>query len=424
MLPVRLIVTGPVAAVEIELDGKTLRTMRTPPWSADVDLGSALAPHELIARALAPDGSRVAISRQWLNLPRPPAEVEVLLEQGVDGRAKAAQLSWQSVTAQEPKTVTAKLNGKPLDVSPERRLTLPAYEAGETQLLSIELEFDNDVKSRKDVVLGGASGSEAGHELTSIPIRVKGSGEPTASTLRGSFASRGGTLSVAGVEEGPAFLWVVRDSSAAEAARHLGELGLKMFTSRFGSSSRYPGENLKLSLEAGDRMRFVWPRPVAVAGSALPVHLFPTSRAFLGDKAGLRWLLTSVHNPAPESTGAHFADAVAVAGINAYACLQRRAVLLVLGGSDVDESQYAAESVRRYLGSLHVPVYVWSLGAPSRSAAAWGSVRDVSTTLGMLEAFAEIRKDLASQRIAWVEGRLLPQDIDIAPGTESVELVR
>jgi len=281
------------------------------------------------------------------------------------------------------------------------------------------------VKSRKDLVLGGASGSEAGSELTSVPIRRRSSEkEPSPSTLKGRLLRKGETLSVAAVETGPALLWVVRDSSADEAARHLGRRGRQVFTSRWGSAGQVPGGDLKLRLEADDRMRYVWPRPVAIAGSVLPTELFPTSRAFLAEKVGLHWLLTSVHNPAPENVGARFADAVAVAGVNAYAGLQRRAVLLVLGQADADQSQYAPEAVRRYLARLHVPLFVWSLGSPSPAAAAWGEVRDVSTTIGMLQAFADLRQELASQRIVLVEGRLLPQEIEPAAEGGSIELVR
>jgi hypothetical protein len=281
------------------------------------------------------------------------------------------------------------------------------------------------VKSRKDVVLGGASGSEAGSELTSIPIRRKsGEKEPTASALQGRFLRKGGKLSVAAVETGPAILWIVRDSSAVEAALHLGQRGRETFTSRWGSTGRGPGGDLNLTMEAGDRLRYLWPRPVAVTGTALPTELFPTSRTFLAERVGLRWLLTSVHNPAPENAGARFADAVAVAGLNAYAGFQRRAVLLLLGQADVDGSQHAPEAVRRYLSRLHVPLFVWSLGTPSRAAAAWGEVQDVSTALGMIQAFAALRQELASQRIVWVEGRLLPQEIELATEGESIEVVR
>ena len=401
-----------------------MAALRPPSWSADVDLGREIAPHELVARALSSEGREVASCRQWLNLPRPPAEVEVLLERGVDGRATAAVLSWQVVTGQQPKSVEVRLNGKRLAVSADRRVVLPAYDPAQPQLLSAELEFDNDVRSRKDVVLGGASGSEAGSELTSIPIRRRsGEKEPGVPSLEGRIVRRGEILRVAGVETGPAMLWIVRDSSAAEAARHLGERGRQMFTSRWGSSGRVPAGDLSMMLEPGDRQRYVWPRPMTIPRASLPTELFPTSRAFLAEKAGLRWLLTSVHNPAPENAPARFADAVAVAGINAYSGFQRRAVLLVLSPDDVDESHYTADAVRRYLSRLHVPLFVWSLGAPSR-AAAWGDVADVSTALGMLQAFADLRAELTSQRIVWVEGRLLPQEIELTPEARSVEIVR
>src|SRR4029077_18626702 len=53
-------VRGPAAAVELMLDGTAVVRMGGPPWRTKVDLGPALTPHELVARALDAQGQEVA----------------------------------------------------------------------------------------------------------------------------------------------------------------------------------------------------------------------------------------------------------------------------------------------------------------------------------------------------------------------------
>lgn len=116
------------------------------------------------------------------------------------------------------------------------------------------------------------------------------------------------------------------------------------------------------------------------------------------------------------------ADAVAVAGLQAAAENHRRAVVLVLDGSAEDGSRYDPATVRQYLESVRVPLYVWSLyGAKSPASLAWGA-EDVSNIPKLAAAVARLRADLASQQIVWIEGRHLPQSITLTPAARGVEL--
>ncbi|HEY0555325.1 MAG TPA: hypothetical protein VGG20_13760, partial [Thermoanaerobaculia bacterium] len=47
--PIEVKVSGPVAAVELSLDGGTPERIEAPPWVGRVDLGSGLLPHQLVA---------------------------------------------------------------------------------------------------------------------------------------------------------------------------------------------------------------------------------------------------------------------------------------------------------------------------------------------------------------------------------------
>lgn len=59
--------------------------------------------------------------------------------------------------------------------------------------------------------------------------------------------------------------------------------------------------------------------------------------------------------------------------------------------------------IRRYLERIGVPLRVWSLTGPRPDlAATWGEARDVSTSAALLAATEDLRKELESQRVAWL----------------------
>jgi hypothetical protein len=97
----------------------------------------------------------------------------------------------------------------------------------------------------------------------------------------------------------------------------------------------------------------------------------------------------------------------------------------VLGGDDEDASRYDPATVRRYLESIHVPLYVWSLyGRSSAAAKRWGGAEDISSVFKLSTAVARLRRELEAQRIVWLEGRHLPQSIALAQGVQGVDLLR
>ena len=164
--PVTVIVGGSVASVSVELDGQQVGRLVDAPWTLEVDFGREFEPHELVARAFDDEGSEVAVVRQWVNLPRPPAEIEVLLDRDDEGHAVAARLAWASVLGTPPLRVVVTFDGRPLTVDADRRVSLPPHDPETTHILSVLLEYPNEVRSRSDVVLGGGSAGEAKSELT------------------------------------------------------------------------------------------------------------------------------------------------------------------------------------------------------------------------------------------------------------------
>src|SRR5258708_23156163 len=153
--PIEVTVGVPVTAVEYQLDGVPVALQAGPPWVARVDLGSELRPRELSVRALGAGGQEIARATQWLNLPRPPAEVEIVLEKSAAGALRAAQLSWQSVNGVTPASLGLTLDGAPLKVDGNGRALLPAADLKTLHVLTAELWFPPGLLARKDVAFGG-----------------------------------------------------------------------------------------------------------------------------------------------------------------------------------------------------------------------------------------------------------------------------
>src|SRR6185436_445235 len=210
--PIGLTVTGPVAAVELLLDGAPAGRIAGSPWKGQIDFGTSLVPHELVARALDSQGDEVARVEQWLNLPRSPAEVDILLENGAEARPAAARLTWQSLTGEKPSAIGVTFDGKPLIMDTDGRIRLPAWDPETAHVLTAELRFSGVLTARRDVVFGGRWGEQISMELTAVPVRLlPGKKLPSPARMQGWFQAGGRPLTVAAVEEGPAQLLVVRD---------------------------------------------------------------------------------------------------------------------------------------------------------------------------------------------------------------------
>jgi len=429
VVPVTVLVEKPVAAVRIELDGRTVGRVAQAPWTLALDFGAEPLPHELVARALDAEGKEVGVARQFVNLPRPPAEVEVVLERDAKGRAVAARFSGQSLIASRPARVTATFDEKPLPVE-STRIALPDYDPGARHIVSVELVFGPAVRSRTDLVFGGAETSVVSSELTAVAVRATAAGKsPDAPDLAGALVRRGRALPVVAVEQGPAMVCVVRGPSVALALKALGTGG-KTTLLRQPDGRRLPqfdrdASRYEMALEKDDRARFIWPMPRTIENSP-GAQLFDKSRDFLGADGGIAWLLTRVEHPQQRPAEIRLADAAAVAGLEATATGQRRAVILVIGDEKSDDSRHSPASVRRYLEAMRVPFYVWSLKSAATQPLVknWGKVEEVSSAARLEEAFARVKADLASQRIVWVEGRYLPQEITLSESAAGLELAK
>lgn len=421
--PVALAVRGPVAKVELLLDGTAVVRLGGPPWRTRLDFGAALVPHELVARALDEQGQEIGRVRQILNLPRPPAEMDVLLENGPEGQpghATTARLTWSSLTNEKPAAVNVFFDGRSLAVDASGRLTLPDYDPEVSHILSAEARFAGTVSARKDMGVGGRSG-EVSTDLTAVPVRAReGHAIPPAGALQGWLLAGGKPAVVAAVEDPPAQLLVVRDGEARPLLEGLERN--RVVDLRAGIVERLRGQ---MTLGKDDQIRFIWPAARSFSGEGVPAELFDASRDYTAKDGGLLWFLGRAL-PETEKLEQRIADATAVAGLQALAGNRPRAVLLVLGYRPKDASRYDAATVRHYLESVRVPLVVWTVGDPkSFVAVSWGGAEDIATLGKLKEAFKTLEANLASQRIVWLEGSYLPGEITLAPAAaEALELVR
>jgi len=405
-VPLELSAGPEITAIELQLDGKPVSHLTEPPWSTQLDLGADLLPHHLVARALNDGDTEVGRAEQWINLPRPPAEVQILLEPPRPGTRPTVRLTWRSLTNEAPAEVTLLLDGVRLPLDAEHRASLPRLAKGVAHVLSAVVRFGG-MAARKDLVLGAEYGEEVATDLTGFAVRLQSGELPPPAQLRDWFSAAGQPLRVSAVESGPPHLIVVREQGAAARAARFG--WVKLLTSRY-------------RLAKGSRVRLLGTLAQAFEGPGVRSELFEGSQEFDPSELGVPELLSRVVHA--EEGVARTADAVAVAGAEANLGSGPRAVLLLLAGEGAhDDSQYGGPGVRRFLAALHVPLYVWSLGPASAGMRdAWGAVEDVSTRHGLDHAFDQLKKDLDRQRIVLVEGRHLPQTIAINGG-HGVQLV-
>ena len=415
-------VRGPAAAVELMLDGAAVVRVGGPPWKAKVDLGQALAPHELVARALDAQGHEVARTRQMLNMPRPAAEVEILLDGGADGTQTAptgARLAWRSLEGVKPAAMSLVLDGKPVALDAQGHAALPPLDAAVSHVLTAEVRFSGTVAARKDVAFGGALGEEVSTDLTAVAVRLRPKKQlPEAKDLQGWFVAGGKPVAVSAVDQGRAEILIVADGEARKGIERM-----QRMRGNLGSSDMKPAELDRYQIKPGKdyQMRFIWPSARQAAGAGLTADLFDASRAYTPQEASLLYyLLRSRPLKEDDVMAQRLADAAAVAGLQALAANRPRAVLVVLGEKPLDSSRYDAETVRHYLESVRVPLVVWSLKGPKSPVAGWGEVEDVSSYSKLQSALERLEENLLAQRIVWVEGGHVPAAVTLSPAAAEV----
>jgi hypothetical protein len=405
--PVELAVDGPVAAVEVVVDGRSAGRLQGPPWKGVIDFGPQLLPHRIVARALDAQGHELGRAEEWANLPHPLAKVDIALERAGSGPPVAAKVTWKDLAGEQVRAVSLTFDGLPVKLDADGRAALPPHDLLSLHFLTAEIELGSHKSVRQDLSYGGEYGSEVATELTGVPVHAPAGSLPPAAKLGGWLVADGKPLSVDAVEKGPAQLYVVSAPTEMQIA----------------NKTRKTGELTVDLLAADDQIRFLVPAPRRIASDGEKTDLFQITSPLTYRGRDFLRLMLAAHLPPPPAQGLRIADAVATAGLAAMTENRRRAVLLVLSGNEQDASRYDPATVRRFLAALRVPLFVWSLGEPKpgSTAAAWGA-QDVALTWHLATAVSQVRKEVDAQRIVMVDGRLLPQSIALSPAAAGLEL--
>jgi hypothetical protein len=421
--PVRLDVKGDIAAVELLLDGHSVATLHAAPWQSQVDFGASLLPHRLVAIGRDAKGTELIRAEQKINLPRANAEAALVLD------GQRVRIHWSSVDGKPPKSAELKADGKRVALDGNLGATLPTLAPDVPHLLQATVESAAGETAEATAVYGGMAESGNG-ALTAVPVTIAGSAPRDAHGLDGFFAG----ATAIGIERPAADVILVRDPNDAMAAMRLGRPladngDSPQSSPMLSRSSPIPppsrASHSSDSWISGDgSVRFLWPFATH-AGSGAPTDLFPSSRHFQHSDGGFHWLLTAVMAP---MTTPHlrFADAVAVAGLQALGKQHPRAVVLIVDDSFKDSSTLTAAQVRAFLDSVGVPLFVWSLAdAASQPAGVkdWGPLTDITTVVKLDNAVRDLRRALDAQRIVWLAGDYLPQEVHLTAKAAGMRLL-
>jgi len=378
--PVKLEGDSTIRSIELLQDDVKIATITRPPWSAVVDFGSEIKPQELTAVAFDEQRHEVGRDTQTVNLPRPIAEISLLLNRKEDHLS--ARVEWIHIGAQAPVSFTAALDGKIIQKSKSvvAAFAIPAVDGHEIHSLSVEIVFADQTRARKEIVFGGIYTEEVPAELSPIALRVEGK-QPIPA---GCFELHGAAIEPRAIDDERARAFFITAGTGGIGRHRLEEPRL--------SDARFRLARTDLTLVASSARR-------VQAYSGRQTDLFETT--YVRDGVGIRGMLVKSTQP---SGPVRAADAVAGAGVHALGDGRRRVVVLVIGGSvERDVSMHSPKGVRRYLERIGVPLRVWSLDGPRPDLEAeWGPVQDVSSIAYLARATQDLAKELDSQRIAWM----------------------
>lgn len=407
--PVELLVTGEVAKVELVLDRRVVATLHAPPWKTVVDLGP-LSPHRLEARGYDAAGNVITSVEQKINAPAPVRELQLAME--VRDGARVARMIWKNLDAVKPDFIEARVDGRLVDVRSDGTIVLPPLDEESIHLLHVVVRSvagDSDAQ----LVYGGLYEDTATTALTAVPVRVRG-----RRVKSDGVACKVGEAPVRAValDDLPAEVIVIRDP---EGVPQKLDRGIRAPARRPGSL----GGGVPMDLTTGrddptlareDRVRFLWPVARPGKGDAQALLFYPSHSYATTNDQGFATLLTRVAFPTtvPER---RYADAVAVAALQAAQSQRPRAVILVVGSRFEDKSFLRTPQVLHYLERLGVPLHVWSTSREvPASAQTWGTITDASSPARLRAAVDKLREDLDAQRILWVEGDHLPAEVAVA----------
>ena len=386
------------------------------PWRTSVDFGRDLAPHELVARGSRREGPR--------GRARPPVAQPAAASRGAPdppparraGRRARRQLAWESLFGAPPTSVRVTFDGRP-PRRPRPRGLRSRRTTRRRRTCSRRTSSSEGFRGRADSVLGGRTWSEAASELTGVPsgFQPPRGARRSRPRSRAGSSGAGSTSAPVAVERAPAEVLIVRASPTGGAA-HLGRGGKTPFDqTRRGNDAAVRSE----AFAAGDAARRPGPGPLSPGPSPRRRprghgELFAGSTLLTGRDQGPSGSDPRLH-PGSSRTRSTFADARPSPGCRRLESCSRRAVVLCSATRAGREPLRPRWSGRISSGSASRSTSGRSI-CGARQARPVGTGGSILDTGKLRTAVEKLKKDLYSQAVVWVEGRHLPQQLELSEG--------
>jgi hypothetical protein len=413
---VELLVAPPATRVELLLDGQQVAELSAPPWRTKIDLGNTLLPHRLEAVAYNAKGRRLERIGQTINMPRPEAELAIVLERDVAGVPRSARLTWESVQLLEPSQVSMVLDGQELTLDDTHSAPLPELDLHHAHVLRGEVAFGSRMAAVRELAFGGEYVDSSQTELTAVTVVLpEKRGRFERGAVEGKLVAGGRPAQVVAIDETPytyAFVF----------AEQGWQLWRQMIDGRVNAS-----------LAAGfrpsgkDSVLVVDPVPNIVASASGEVaRVFPINVDSKCSRNSILNAIERIGRREADRTRQDLAAAVAGAGLASYGLRQRRAAIFVASEEELVASASVAPLVRAYLATLGVPLHVWVPGKKPVEVepSPWGEIMWFSRPGHVFKALRDVRAKLERQRIVWIEGTHLPQEVTITGAPATFRLAR
>jgi hypothetical protein len=164
---------GPeIKSIRLLLDGSEVAEMTQPPWRARVDFGRSIVPAALVADGYDAKGNEVTRVTQTLNLPRPPAEFVIALQNDGQGTPVAATLRWEHLMAAKPVRLSLTVDQKSIRLDDKASARLPRLDMNHPHVIAAEMTFDDGFSTRRELIAGGAVSYTADSQLTRTAVAI------------------------------------------------------------------------------------------------------------------------------------------------------------------------------------------------------------------------------------------------------------
>lgn len=402
-----------VATIDLMIDGRVVEQMAVANGSASapVEFGEDLLPRRVRAIGRDQEGEEVAIAERWINLPHGEIEAALILR-GDSTSPTSASIIYSSLSREEPRLsgFTVTVDGQQVNSNDPHNIPLPRLPGDRVRLLRSTLDFENGERIHLARLFGRGFTDEVDARLQPIRVQQLENASPAQNTIGDCLPP---AARVIAVENEEPLVFVVRDLTALAPLRQM--LGLEH--ARGSNRIKLERRVSRLApLRSGQSIVQVWPLAATTSRDGIRVDTFPSSEPVHPKQAGMAGVMLETFR-IPQPQPQRLSDAVAVAGLRAFSSGRPSAVVLLLGPGTRDRSVFTAETVRRYLEALQVPFYVWGI-ANASSSSPWGESVSLQSLSDLEGVVARLADELADQKVVWVHGDYLPQEICLSPSCD------